>query len=228
MFWKKQKSIITFNNRRQKLIDLLPPTTGIKNAPTWWKIKSNFKPHITSCPGIIELYKKSITIPLWVDYEIEYNNEFMDIKVPGAGAYNIHEYVTGHDPNQYNNAFSDYYHIKLINPWLIETKELIPFLMIDATWNRENFDDYTIPPGILEFKHQHSCHINIFLRKSKDTKKIKFSAGSKFTHLVPLEDYNFEIKYKKIDIEQFLDLMPLTIAEDNNYYKIRKIAEDNK
>jgi len=229
MFWnKKEKHKITFNNRRQKLIDLLPPTFGMKNTPAWWTIKSNTKPHITSCPGIVELYKRAITIPLWIDYEFELcDNNITNINVPGVHPNNIYEYVVGHHPDQYNNAYNDYHHVKLINPWLIEMSTVVPFLLIDATWNRDSFDDYTIPSGILEFKYQHSCHINIFIKKNKEYKKIKMSAGSKFVQLIPLEDKNIEIEYKKIDQEQFFDLMPLVITDQHNYNKIRKIAEGN-
>jgi hypothetical protein len=226
MFWKKNKNTLTFNNRRQQLIDLLPPTQGMKNVPLWWKNKPGITPHITSCPGITELYKRAITIPLWVDYEIEYDENFLNITVPGVDQHNLYQYVVGHHPDQYNNAFSDCYHIKLINPWLIEATELTTFLMIDATWNRDTLDDYTITPGMLEFKYQHACHINIFLHKSKSVKKIKFNAGSKFVQLIPLDKRDFKIVYKKIDSEKFLDLMPLVLSEEHNYQKIRKMAED--
>lgn len=230
MFWKnKNKSTVVFNNRRQKLIDLLPPTMGMKHVPSWWKNKSNYKPHITSCSGIIELYKNAITVPLWIDYEIEFDqNNILNINVPNAGPENIYEYIVGHHPEQFNNAYPDYHHVKLINPWLIESDKVIPFLLIDTTWNRDSFDDYTIPPGIIEFKYQHSCHVNMFLRKENRVKKINLTAGSKLVHLIPLEKHDFDIQYRKIDHEKFLDLMPLVLTENHNYQKIRKLAEDNK
>lgn len=228
MFWKKEKNKIIFNNRKQKLIDILPPTIGMKNTPAWWTNKNNYKPHITSCSGIIELYKRSITIPLWVDFEIELNNKnISNIFVPGVHPDNMYEYVVAHHSEQYNNAYDDYHHIKLINPWLIETAEMVPFLLIDAVWNRNTFEDYTIPSGMLEFKYQHSCHINIFVKKSKEYKKIKFEGGSKFVQLIPLYEKELEIEYKKIDQEKFLDLMPLVITEHHNYYKIKNISEKN-
>lgn len=229
MFWKKRKKVkLTFYNRKQKLIDLLPPTQGLKNVPSWWKQKSS-DISITSCPGVTELYKRAITIPLWIDHEIEFDyDNIYNVNIPGTSPDAVYQYVTAHHPEQYNNAFKDYHHVKLINPWLIETDTLLPFLMIDATWNRASFEEYTIPPGMLEFKYQHSCHINIFLHKSNNTKKLKFNFGTKFVHLIPLEDVDIDIEYKKIDNEKFIDLMPLVVTEKHNYQKLRNLAENKE
>ena len=230
MFWKKRKKVkLTFYNRKQQLIDLLPPTQGLKNnVPSWWKRKTQ-EINITSCPGVTELYKRSISVPLWIDYEIEYDsNNIYNISVPGVPSDQVYHYITAHHPDQYNNAFDNCYHIKLMNPWLIETDKMVPFLMIDASWNRESLHDYTIPSGILEFKYQHSCHINIFLHKPTSTKKLKFNVGTRMIHLIPLEDVDLDIEYKKIDNEKFIDLMPLVVTEKHNYQKLRNLAENKE
>lgn len=228
-FWKKRKKVkLTFYTRRQKLIDILPPTAGMKNVPLWWKKKTQTV-SITSCPGLIELYKRAISVPLWTDHEIEFDqHRIINVDIPGADPNSIYQYVTAHHPDQYNNAFNDYHHIKLINPWLVETDKMIPFLMTDAMWNRSSFGGYTIPPGVIEFKYQHACHVNIFLHKSTDVNRVKLNFATPIIYLIPLEDVDFDIEYKKIDNEKFLDLMPLTVTHNRNYQKIKDLLEETK
>lgn len=232
MFWiKKRKQVkLTFHTHRQSLIKLFPPSIGMKNLPDWFhnNDKSASYPNINKCSGLNELYKKAINIPLWSDINFSYSsNGILDIRMPGVPPEMIYEYVTHHNEEQYNNAFKDSYHFKLMNPWLITSDSLVPFLMIDSTWNRSRFDQYTVLPGMVEFKYQTGAHINCFIHPTKHQQTLKLQGGNPICQLVPLEDVDIKIEYKKVSMEEWRDLLPNVWTDDNLYRKSKKMMEKN-
>jgi hypothetical protein len=240
MFFKKRKKVtLTFNTVAHPLIDLFPPTIGMKNVPSWWsdvsknqaKVDvSDYMPTITSCPGITDLFKRAITVPLWMDFEIKYGRGgIQNISAPGASPETMDQLISIHHPGQWKGAFPGAQHLKLLCPWNIESDIMVPFLMVESTWHKNELSKYTIPPGVIEFKYQHGCHVNMFLHPTTNpTETLRLDAGMKFIHLVPLEDVDIEIKYKKITGEQSAQFNLWPSKFKRNYLFTRKTREENE
>ena len=70
--------------------------------------------------------------------------------------------------------------------------EVVDIYYTGNTWGTKQYwDDIIIMPGILNFKDQHSAHINMFLRKDK---KIMLEYNTPLIHCVPLSDIKLEVK----------------------------------
>jgi hypothetical protein len=172
-----------------------PVVLANEAIPDWWKpmkgivqverfgIKHDAAT-IKRCDGIIGLYKNGVCIPLWSDIIIETNNqgEFRYL-------YSSEENppVNTHFKNQFSNYFDNLIHLKIQSPWLIEEKTGINFYFNQATWNLLHHAHHlNIVPAIINFKHQSSTHINLFMPKQEN--RVELTAGQPILHLVPLSD----------------------------------------
>jgi len=179
--------------------DLFPIDTANKFLPNWWKkVPANFfselqsgvslkRTTIKSCVGFTNLYQEGFIMPLW-----------SDLIVQTQGTNYIYQFadtvsnIAFHGIEQIGSEFSNHVHIKIISPWKIREKSGIKFLYTDPVWT-EPSDMFTqvTPPGLIEYKYQHTTHINMFLQKGR---RYEWSAGRPMAHLIPLTDKRIEIK----------------------------------
>jgi len=234
-FWKKRKSVQvrcypTFSQIR----DLFPITHTKKFIPDWWKTlpstiadtSGKETTTLKSCPGFIELYKRGISLPMWRDTVVKYDqNRILDVEV--STGEDINQWFVLHPPEQMGNAFSPCLHLKVISPWFLETAEPVPFLMIDMMWNRKTLQDYSIPPGVLEFKYQHGTHVNMFFEPTTEYKEVKFQAGTPLIQLIPLTDIDIELVICEYDEAKLRSMKPYSWTANNVYAKTRNILEKN-
>ena len=207
--------------------DLFSPQEGMKLLPDWFKTinKSQHSPTLTTCPGFIDLFKKSINIPLWSDINITYkDNEITDVQMPGIGQI-TRDFVQIHSSEQWGEGFKNSLHIKLMSPWHITSNIDTPFLMHDAVWHKENINDYNVLSGVIEFKYQHASHINIMLPKNKQEKTLKLKAGTIIAHLTPLVDTKLSIESKLVLHEEWLGLTNYISSFKTPYAIAKKIGE---
>ena len=90
MFKKEKKVKLTFHTyHTQQLIDMFPPKLAGQLVPDWFKTlkvsKDKLFPNMNSCPGMVDLFKNTINIPLWQDIRIKYDKgQIIDVDVPGV------------------------------------------------------------------------------------------------------------------------------------------------
>ncbi len=228
MLFKSKKLEITFNTVHNQLIDLFPPVRLNKVIPSWFKDLNNSNiPTLRNCPGVTELFKDGIGIPMWRDISISYSGNKIDaINIPGVHRDATHEFVVMHPDQQWSGAYPNHIHIKLINPWLINTNRFAKFLMTDPCWHKNSPQSYTVPTGMIEFKYQHSAHVNIFLPITNSKKTVEFKAGEIIAYLFPTFSEDLDIKYRKINREEFFDLLPYTWTFNKLYARTKKILQD--
>jgi hypothetical protein len=230
MFFKKSKKVtLTFYTREhQSIFDLFPPQQSTKLLPEWFaELKKNPNPNtMRSCPGFIDLFKRSISIPLWRDHAITHQNgNILDVNVAGANAETIMNYVDQHHPDQYGGAFANSAHLKLITPYVVSCDTNTPFLMHDACWHKNNLGEFTVPPGHLEFKHQHGLPVNMYFNTGAEKKTTLLEAGSVIAYLTPLDDVSIEIKTKVVSNEEFNQFYLYRFSFNNAYKKMKQFAE---
>ena len=223
--FKKKKIVLDCFTSEQGIADLFPISSLKRNPPNWWKSFSNTTPidgcpvefsTIKRCPGIRDLFIEAFCIPAWSEYKL-----YKD-PVQGFSHIGPNRYAEGnvHQQTQLGPQYSDYVHFKFLSPWFLKQKHEMKWMMMQPFWHGNT--DILLPPGILEFKHQHSTHINIISKKESEFKEYNFSAGDPLAYLVPLTESKIEIKTHVVDQTELQKLKTFHHSFHNSYELTRK------
>jgi hypothetical protein len=227
MFKRKTTTKLTFLTKESKIYpQILNPRT--KFWPDWWRslTRQDF-PTMKTCPGFVDLLKNTITVPLWRDYEITYSDKIENVRVAAVETRDqLNEWFDVHLSEQYGDHYKNYIHVKLKTPWITICNDNTRFLMTDATWHRDEFENYRVLPGELEFRYQHSSHVNIFIPKSKTTKTLTLEAGTPICYLTPLTSNTIEIEAKRVNSDEWYSYVPQFFSFKNHYRTILKIIKE--
>jgi hypothetical protein len=199
IIFKKKKIVVDCFTSNVNAYDLFPIKESKEFYPEWWKNLPKIEPtenkngmlinrsNMKRCEGFMSLYQQGFIIPLWSDVVIQTQAvnclfEFAD------GISNL----THHGGDQLSQEWYNYVHAKFESPWRIQEKTGVKFAFIQPSWNtpRDLMFSHT-PPGVIDFKYQHTSSINIFLLKSK---RYEWSAGLPLAQLLPLSENNIELK----------------------------------
>jgi hypothetical protein len=211
-FFKRKKIVVDCFTANHNAANLFPIDKSNKFYPDWWKkiplkkeaIAKNgvkFDTHtIRACSGFIDLYSKSITIPLWSDLIIETNSFNINWYF-----YDLDSSITNHPKSQYTSTDDEklnFLHAKIISPWRFQEKTGVSFVFMEPFWNnRDCLGNYFTPPGVVEYKYNHSTEINILFPNK--VSRIEMKAGSPMAHIIPLSDHEVIIKNHLITEEEF-------------------------
>jgi hypothetical protein len=188
-----------------------PPETAFtpswaKNLPTYRSIDIARKVicgepppfNVKTCPGRFDLHKKGIMLSLWSDLYLtvgpektdEYQYQFAD----RTSSCESHPY------NQYDSMCgeNEYLQLKITSPWIFSTDESIDFLALKPAWELKSLQGLEILPGILNFYHQHSTNINMFIKRTKEKQEFLIKAGTPIYHFVPLSDRKVVLESKAV------------------------------
>jgi len=194
MFKKKDTVKVTAYAPSTGLIDLFP--IEHRKFPKYFKSfqkAENFR-SIKTCPGFVDLYSNSLSIPAWQDIKITIsstgNIEVMAPQVEySAVSHPLEEQAPG--------VWPGYVSVKLESPWLIKCNKDVPWYMIQPTWEQNNPDNFSVIPGSLEFKYYNETNINLLFPIPETTKTYTIRAGETIAMLLPgfTEEYSVECKY---------------------------------
>jgi hypothetical protein len=198
MFFIKKKKL-TFHAYAPigQLVDLFPPTTMEDNLPDWYKSLPADLGHgltVKHCPGLKDLFPKTIVMPLWADYEVttsmmnqpDVRTSFSPPGMSPSVSHNLNDQVTG--------AWPAYSNIKFSSPWMFWCDEPIPCLVTQAVWHQKDPSQLQIVPGILEFRHQHQTNINTIIRKDAALDApIMLRAGTPMVYITPLTERDWDL-----------------------------------
>jgi len=142
-------------------------------------------------------------VPLWCDLIIETEED-------GSWRYAFsdapdHGNITEHYGEQLGNNFSNHIHIKIMSPWIIKEKTGVDFYLGQNTWGMKDYmDDVIVPPGVLNFRDQHSVHTNIFLKKKKN--RITIPHDTPLFHCIPLSTLDIKLDNRLVTDEEYKHL----------------------
>lgn len=220
---KKTVEVHCYTDNRT-VFNLFQLKRAVDFYPKWWKDLPKFQDRasfltIKSCYGFLELYKRSFVLQLWSDFTavpsekstISYgdqskedeSNDHMKVLAPSEDFG-----FQFHPPSQYKGMVDTSIHdvIKLISPWKMVCNENTNFMVTDLFYNKPLANDnFTILPGLLNFKYQNS--INFFIRMKKT--QIDFDVGMPIIMITPLTE-------KKIKFVHHLDMKSTLILESEN------------
>ena len=216
---------ITFITKESPVFaEVMTPRTQF--WPDWWRgLKEKNFPTMKSCPGFVDLLRTTISVPLWRDYHITYDNRITNIQVPGVTSPEQgQEFYEYHPSEQYGDNFDNYIHVKLKTPWITRCTDDTQFLMSDAVWHRKEFESFRVLTGQLEFRYQHTAHVNIFIPRSQQSRTLKLEAGVPICYLTPLTSRTVEIETLQQEPSRWYSYLQTPISFRGTYDKLRKLA----
>jgi len=190
---------------------------AIQYTPEWWKNTSKTinvpvsnkmnldQATIKTCPGFIDFYKKGFIVPSWTDMIFVPDKDTHNIDYKSASSEVPELFNKGimrHNPDQWNRAFEDAIHFKLLSPWTIFQKENISWVMAEPTWSTlKDNTNLRLLPGSTNFKLVHSLNFNYFI--TNKTPVIEIEADQPLAHLIPITEKDVEIKNHLVSKEEW-------------------------
>jgi hypothetical protein len=213
IFFKRKKIVVDAFTANVTAYDLFPIQKAVKFVPDWWKkVPPSYyddeqgnglairRASMKTCAGFLDLYKTGFILPLWSDLTIqsqgtEYQYQFADAT----------SNVSFHSTEQIGPEFMKYMHVKLLSPWRIREKTGIQFLYSQPSWNEpQELMYHTTPPGIIEYKYQHTTNVNMFLTKGR---RFDWSAGRPMAHIIPLTEHDVDLKVHCVGPTELMRVM---------------------
>jgi hypothetical protein len=229
IIFKKKTVVLDCFTTESGIAEIFPITPLINNIPEWWKLCPNTAPAfnypidlstIKRCPGIKDLFKTALSIPAWSEY-ILYKNSNQGFS--HLGPTRLAEGVQ-HQSDQLGPMYENYFHFKFVSPWYFKENTGIKWLMIGPSWHQHS--DLFVPPGLLEFKTQHSTHINIVSKKEENNIEYRIKAGDPLAYLVPLTDMPISIKTHVISQEEMKKMKTFHHSFYNSYEITKRILNE--
>lgn len=210
-FFVKNKPIIvdtfTTNSTVYEFAEIKP---AIHFLPQWWKnLPSKYTPDtaqnielstIKKCAGFVDNYKNGFIMPLWCDLQINSSPTEWSVRPSLSNVI-----INPHDKQQYGPKFDDYWHMKIVSPWIFREKTGVKFVWTQPIWNMIGINENIMfAPGIMEYKYQHSTNINLFLSRKNSDFLIEY--GTPLVHIFPLSEKPIEIRNHLVDTVEYLKM----------------------
>jgi len=207
---------------------------AIEYAPEWWKKLPNSYTENTPqgidiklstmkrCAGFIDLYTKGFIMPMWVDTVIKTFADGTYTYVTANGS----QFISTHDPRQSGELANSTMHLKIGTPWLFKEKTGVNFLFTEPMWNNiATRPSVRTVPGVVNYKYQHSTHVNLLL--PKQNQQIEFNAGEPLTHIIPITEDNVQVVCHLVSEEEYLKINSnrLGIFFQKKYDKLKAIQD---
>lgn len=216
IFIKKKTLHLDCFTDNPAIFEYFPIVEANKAFPAWWKrLESQFNdqnknsgiehkvPTLKRCDGLLGLYSTGFCIPLWSDLIIE-TNSHGEFRYQYSSDEN--HPIVSHSRNQLGPSFDHAQHIKILSPWIIGEKTGANFFYSAASWNLiDKMFNFNVVPGVINFRDQMSTHINVFLPNKAN--RLEFEAGDILVHVIPISDYNIELKHHLVTQEEFKSKM---------------------
>lgn len=228
IFLPKKKIIVDCFTSNQMVYDHFSIAPTKEYIPSWFKklgasfdidLPTTLKKKaatVKRCPGIANLFQEGYIIPMWADLILDFkptdNNNF-----EYRWEYAVSDptwRVEVHDSRQYTGLFNnDFFQAKINAPWLIKEKSGIKFLFVEPTYHLQNPNDFTVIPGLLNFKYQNFANINIMTQiHSPMEKNITIYAGQPMVHLIPLTDKKVDLRVHMVSKNEWVKMDESTSA----------------
>jgi hypothetical protein len=194
---KKQSLKLEVYTPVGQLAELFPVVRSKEALPKWYHHISAppDQKTVKQCPGISTLFNRSVTIPAWADHDITiYPNGHTEITSPYSQKPTSSHRLSTDAPG----AWPGYANIKFLNPWMFWCNKPVDWLFLPPTWNQLDPQEFTVVPGITEFKVVHEANVNT-LFKLKDTPyRVSIKAGDALMQMIPITEESFELEIKSM------------------------------
>jgi hypothetical protein len=213
-FWFKKKEItLDCFTHSHSAYELAKPDFAYKFFPDWFtQLKktvsmgsgqNNELSTIKHCQAFKKYYTSNTIIlptPCMLEVELGTNkNPYFTFKSSEAKV-NVKEHLNLQFENMVDSSYKN---LKIMLPWKLKTNKYVDFLWSDPIWNRSNVFDYTVMPGVVDYKYQYDTPANIFVKYKDVKQKLIFTLGTPLVILAPLNDCNIKIQHHMITDNKF-------------------------
>jgi hypothetical protein len=97
--------------------------------------------------------------------------------------------------------------------------------MSDPIWNRTGITDYSILPGIMDFKYQSTTNILGVLESKEKEREVNFSPGDPLAFLTPMTEEDIVLEHHLVtylELEQYFPDLRVGVVDTVNKYATRK------
>jgi hypothetical protein len=179
------------------LLDYFPIVKSNKILPNWFKNlpKSINDNNVRNCTGIKDLYNEGFMIPSWGEYFISVQpNRQVQVESPVQLQYG---HSSRHDLEvEAPGAWPNYVNIKLHNPWWFWCNEPVKWVLIQPVWNQEEPGEWTVIPGVTEFRYNNQANINTIFRVMETEYTTKINTGEELVQMIPITERPVELELK--------------------------------
>jgi hypothetical protein len=186
------------------------PISRVNEAlPDWWKKLDSLvdiaepsgivvaRSTLKRCDGFTSLYKRGAVLPMWSDLKIVSSDLSYSFTFAKTSHTKQDAPIEFHDRWQYGETFNSQLHMKLLSPWFLKENTGCEFMLSSMTWNNhDHWTNFTILPGVVDYRYQHATHINCFLETNKE---ILIEAGTPMYQIIPLTDSKVVFKNHLVD-----------------------------
>lgn len=213
-FIKQNKIVLDCFTPDTNAATLTPISKAGAHIPDWWrqlpknsidKTTLKDKMSMRHCAGIVDLFAKSVVLPMWSDFRVAVSPEGVtDCKYEFANGYSEAQIHAQSHRGTYLHE-KKYLQIKLMSPWAISTKEEVYWTMLQASYNEEDPLEMSILPGMLEFKNLHNLNVQLAIKKQKfESSILTIPCGKPLVHLVPMSDKKIDVRIHQVTFEEFM------------------------
>jgi len=238
IFSKRKKITVDFITADYKAYDYFPIDKSNKFIPQWWKdIQQEYKDErfktkanrintLKRCPGFMDVFRYSYTLPLWTSCEIILDKRINEEGYSTAAADGTE--ITSHPSLQAGRFMpsNSLIHFKFHSPWLgysTKSKDLL-WDWAPAVWNNSNLlNRLIIPTAFRNFRGGTSTNIHTFMN-SERSDVLNLEAGTPMIHMTPMTDSKVEVKchYDPDWHNRISSVMNLNFSQNSAYYAKRK------
>ena len=202
----EKKIVLDCFTSEPAVIEYAPIHYAIKHVPDWWKKLPVNGDDVSGgnmrfCAGMVEYYKKSIAIPAWSDFYVNFfGKDSFSWEFSDGKSNAVH-----HPVMQRDGFLPDYVHLKMSSPWLFKSQKGVQWVWSHPSYNYAQNNDIVSLPGITDFYYQHATHINIMFHYISE-KKIFIPQGQPLVVLTPMSERKVEIVRHLVDKEEMIRL----------------------
>jgi hypothetical protein len=96
--------------------------------------------------------------------------------------------------------------------------------MTQPVWHQgDNIGKFTVLPGIIDFKYQHSINVNTFFEYIPGTvRQVMLETATPLVHMIPLTEDDVEIRCHEVSTDEY-NRMNHNITKFKGSYRDRKV-----
>lgn len=220
-FFKKSKITLDVFTYDQTILETSPILPAIRFYPQWMKdlpgevplevfnpaskeVHTVPKLTIKACSAVQDYFKTGFIIPLWTDVSVIVNPD-------GRYSYSSADSPFSIDRNWPMGGvggFGEYANMRFTVPWHAEEKSGVKFLLRYPAWssntNKILINKFVDACGIIDFKDQHSLHLNTFFELPYEKIEFILKLGTPIGHIIPLTEKEVELKLHLIDESEWI------------------------